>query len=296
MSKSKIEWTDRTWNPVTGCTKISPGCQNCYAERMSKRLAGRAGYPEDNPFRVTFHHDRLNEPLKWNKPSRIFICSMGDLFHDSVSDEQIDLVFAVMAMAKQHTFLLLTKRAERMAAYINKHDRLEQIRKMTWVAYPGYTYLNTPVPYWPMPNVWLGVTAENQEQADKRIPILLQTPAEVRFVSVEPMLAQVDLESIPFDRYTKMNVLQGCGITTRPGTMGQSIPNIYSNKLDWVICGGESGPGARPMHPDWARSLRDQCKFAGVPFFLKQMPINGKLVKMPELDGVVWNDYPEVQA
>lgn len=246
MAETKIEWANKTWNPVTGCTKISPGCQNCYAERMSKRLAGRAGYPKDDPFKVTLHPDRLDEPLKWKKPSRIFVCSMGDLFHYDVPDEYISEVFDVMCQCPDHIFQVLTKRPERMSHFIKSY-----LGKISG-------------------HIWLGVTAENQEQADKRIPILLQIPAAVRFVSVEPMLGYVALSHVEFDRWTTMNVLEGCGITTRPGAMGQCIPNCGCEKLNWVICGGESGPGARPMHPDWARSLRDQCKVAGVPFFFKQ--------------------------
>jgi protein gp37 len=177
-----------------------------------------------------------------------------------------------MTPIEPHTFMILTKRPENALKYI--------------------TYA---LPRWgnkPFKNLWLGVTAENQEQADKRIPILLQTPAAVRFVSVEPMLGPVDLEDVQFDKFTRMNVLEGCGITTRPRTAGQSMPNCYCNKLDWVICGGESGPGARPAKEEWVRDLKNQCVASGTKFFLKQMEVDGKLVKMPELDGKVWDEYP----
>ena len=228
MGKSKIEWCDRTWNPVTGCTKISPGCANCYAERMSKRLAGRCGYPTLDPFKVTAHSERLGEPARWRKPSRVFVCSMGDLFHDDVPNSFIWEVFMQMRSTEIHTFLILTKRPERMKFIIS------------WLRDRGM---------WPLNHVWLGVTCENQEQANKRIPVLLQIPAAVRFVSVEPMLSPVDI-SLWF-------------------VSGYMEPP-YDDVLNWVICGGESGPGARPLHPDWVRSLRDQCQVAGASFLFKQ--------------------------
>jgi len=234
---------------------------------MSKRLAGRAGYPKDDPFKVTLHPDRLDEPLRWRKPSRIFVCSMSDLFHDDVPDEYILKVFDVMHQCPDHIFQVLTKRPERMSEIING-----MVDDGYWGKIPG--------------DIWLGVTAESQEQADKRIPVLLQTPAAVRFVSVEPMLGPVDLLNIQINIDTELDALNG--------THGIMKPYRYvNNNLDWVICGCESGPGARPINIGWARSLRDQCKSAGVSFFLKQMPINGKLVKMPELDGLVWSEYPE---
>jgi protein gp37 len=231
---TKIEWATDTWNPITGCTKISEACQNCYAERMSKRLAGRCGYPEGEPFRVTLHPDKLDQPMRWKKPRMIFVCSMGDLFHEDVPNSFLDQIFAVMAKAEQHIFLLLTKRPKRAKEYILRAMYDENCNYQGW--YEAINDLEIP-DVTPMENVWLGVTAENQQRADERIPILMQIPAAKRFVSIEPMLGMVDL-SIP--------------------------PHI-----DWVICGGETGPGARPMHLDWVRSLRDQCQAAGVPFFFK---------------------------
>jgi protein gp37 len=233
MGNSKIEWTDKVWNPVTGCSKISPGCDNCYAYSMSKRFCKEWGLSADDPFKVTIHPDRLNQPINWKKPSKIFVCSMADLFHDDVPTEFISDVFRVMEQAKQHTFLILTKRPERMRQLING-------------VVTGWETEHRK-------HIWLGVTAENQEQANKRIPVLLQIPAAVRFVSVEPMLGTVDI-----NQYLPHN------------------PRLFSERnghkgfLDWVICGGESGPGARPMHPDWVRNLRDQCQTAGVPYFFKQ--------------------------
>ena len=222
-TKSKIEWTDATWNPVTGCAKISPGCTNCYAERMAYRFAGCNGYPErPHHFDVTLHPERLEQPLRWRKPRRVFVVSMGDLFHEDVPDDYIREVFWTMQRAGWHTFQVLTKRPRRMAAWFAKRQ-------------------DAPV----LPNVWLGVTVEDQQRADERIPYLLECPAAVRFVSAEPLLGPIDLRA----------------------WLG---PVSTWERLDWVICGGESGPGAQPMHPDWARALRDQCVSAGVPFFFKQ--------------------------
>jgi len=260
MSKHKIGWLNipgykgETWNPVVGCSKVSAGCENCYAEAMAKRLKSM-GLPQyqdvvdDNGWTgvVAEVQGTLRKPLHWKKPRAIFVCSMGDLFHESVSESAIDWVYTTMAQAYQHIFIVLTKRPQRAVKWYRKR---------------GFT-----VEYYePFPNVWLGVTAENQETANKRIPDLLKVPAAVRFVSVEPMLGAVDLLSIPYNSLGalhKMNALNGYG------GWGDYDRNKY--KLDWVICGGESGPHARPMNPDWARDLRDQCKAAGVPFFMKQM-------------------------
>lgn len=292
MAKTKIEWATHSWNPVTGCTPISEGCENCYARRMAKRLAGRCGYPAVDPFRATIHPERLDEPFRWKKPRRVFVCSMSDLFHKDVPDEFVWKVFDVMfeAGGDKHIYLILTKRPERMHKFIRNIEDWDSSEA---------------------PHIWLGVTAENQQRADERIPILLQIPAAVRFVSVEPMLGLVDLTGIRFDRNTIMNVLEGCGINRLSPC--QSIPNAFCEKIDWVICGGETGPGARPMHPDWVRSLRDQCQDSGVPFFFKQWGEfeylrqgakngDGKIVahKVGKkragrlLDGREWNEMPEV--
>ncbi len=252
---TNVEWATTTWNPVTGCSKISPGCQNCYAEKMSKRLAGRFGYPKDDPFKVTFHLDRLEQPQKWRKQRRVFVCSMGDLFHGDVPFSHVDQVFNAAFHAPQHIYIILTKRPLRMQQYF------ESCRER-----------GIPVLHWERHGLklWKGVTAENQNRADKRIPILLQIPAKVRFVSVEPMLERIDLECFPET---------GC-------------PSDHLDRLSWVICGGESGPNRRPAKTDWIRDLKDQCVNAGVPFFLKQMEVNDKLVKMPELDGRIWDQFP----
>jgi len=240
---------------------------------MSKRLAGRCGYDKDEPFKVTLHPNRLDEPLRWKKPRRVFVCSMGDLFHEAVNFEFINRIWATMfsAVCHKHTFMILTKRPERMLEFFEWTQK--RIRQGIF----GVEFERN--------HIWLGVTAENQEQADKRIPILLQIPAAVRFVSVEPMLGALDLLSNDY--------LGGCINCEICLDNPKSCINLAQNrKLDWIICGCETGPGARPMHSDWVMSLRDQCQYAGVPFFLKQMEINGKIVKMPKLDGKVWDEMP----
>lgn len=253
---TKIEWvarpgtTPEAWNPVTGCTKVSPGCANCYAERMARRLAGRYGYPEaPDHFNVTLHPDRLEDPLHWRKPRTVFVCSMGDLFHEDVSDDLIYRVWLTMGRTQKHTYQVLTKRAQRAREWLTKHVGSDSAKVL--------------------PNVWLGVTAENQEQADKRVPHLLKTPAIVRFVSIEPMLGPVDDPWLPRYDYRPTydyfrSFLEALGETT-DGKPVKIVPGV-----DWVIVGGESGPGARPMHPDWVRNVRDQCADADVPFFFKQ--------------------------
>ncbi len=277
---TKIEWTDETYNPVTGCTKVSAGCRSCYAERMSKRLAGRCGYPEvPHHFDVTLHPDRLDQPLHWRKPRRIFVCSMGDLFHEDVPNDYITMVFDVMcdARTQEHTFQVLTKRPEHISEWLN------------WVAqyWPGDSPFSI---CWEVtghaPSVWIGVSAENQETADERIPILLDTPAAVRFVSCEPLLGPVDLSRWLGD--TVMDCPVHGPMSRKYWTTQKSCtlcmdeircsagdaPNFIRNTrpgIEWVIVGGETGPGARPMNPDWARDIRDQCQEAGVPFFFKQM-------------------------
>lgn len=261
MSATKIEWADAVWNPTTGCTPVSEGCENCYAKRFAYRLRGRFGYPEDDSFRVTLHPERLDEPLRWRNPKRVFVNSMGDLFHPDVPDDFIDQVFNIMALAYWHTFLVLTKRPARMTGLLaDDPSRFS----FNWTS-------------WPLPNVWLGVSVENQQAADERIPILLQTPAAVRFVSVEPMLGPVDLTRIHLGGLHEHDALTGWQTyyhRRRPKAKRFEEPCTSLNtgqKIDWVICGGETGPNARPCHPDWVRSLRDQCQEAGVPFFFKQV-------------------------
>lgn len=315
-----IEWTNATWNPTVGCTIVSPGCTNCYAMGQAARLLdGNPATPhyKDTTRRVNGNavwtgklalapDDILLQPLKWKRPRMIFVNSMSDLFHESVHDEWIDEVFAVMALAPQHTFQVLTKRADRMRDYfagdrwrredpvcaaikqvatlVHPHDPIAAYN-MAWDA-PG----GGCTPLFPLPNVWLGVSAEDQARADERIPDLLATPAAVRFISAEPLLGPIDFRSIDADGESVMDVLYPRTWEeewedwrdTEPTeeqaresffdwfSLGTMPTGRMHHRLDWVIVGGESGPGARPMHPDWARSIRDQCAAAGVPFFFKQ--------------------------
>lgn len=249
MASTKIEWAEKVWNPITGCLPISEGCDHCYAKRQARRFKGRYGYPADDPFRVTVHWDRIEQPMHWIKSTSIFVCSMADLFHPDVPLNVTKDIFDVMRRSANmygHTFMVLTKRPKRMAEFIELlvKDKGPDFRR------------------WPMPFVWLGVTAENQKRADERIPILLQIPAAVRFVSVEPMLSEIDMRIVP------------CGACNHPGdVLNWPCPSCKGRRFewpDWVICGGETGPGARPMHQDWVRSLRDQCVAASVPFFFKK--------------------------
>jgi len=247
VQRTKIPWTDAVWNPITGCSPISPGCEHCYAKRMANRLRGRFGYPKQNPFAVTFHPDRLEEPLRWRKPRRIFVCSMGDIAHEEIyesgrCEEWYEAIWRVMARCPQHTFMLLTKRPEGL------HH-----------AY-GDAFLAGCGADFPLPNVWVGVTAEDQEQADKRIPIILSIPAAVHFVSVEPMLSEIQMR----DDWLRE-------AWTGPGAFhGAREDHNRVPRLGWMICGAETGPGARPMDPLWAERLYHQCKEAGVPFFFKK--------------------------
>lgn len=227
MGKTKIEWATDVWNPVTGCTKVSQGCKHCYAERFARRMGKDFS-------QVELHPERMAAPLHWKKPRRVFVNSMSDLFHERVPDEFIWDILRVAIEAKHHTFLILTKRAERMLAFF------------------GRTYWRLSRP----DNIWFGVSVEDQRTADERIPLLLKTPVAKRFISAEPLLGAIDLR-----QYLPLLVDTLDGPKNLIG---------YPPMLDWVIVGGESGPGARPMHPDWARSIRDQCQAVGVPFFFKQ--------------------------
>lgn len=301
---SRIEWTDATWSPATGCAPISEGCQNCYARRMANRLRGRCGYPKENPFKVTLHPERLDEPLKWRKPRKVFVCSMSDLFHPDVPFDYITQVFDVMCSWRWpnkeaerigdeslledpgHTYMVLTKRPERVQDWL----------QWLFEYWPGDSPVNVNLSAEGHfgRHIWLGVTAENQRRADERIPILLQIPAAVRFVSIEPMLGPVDLTKINQGSDSWINALTGDWIGYHHYGGAWTVNNSYP-RLDWVICGSESGPNRRPAKIEWIRDLRDQCKAAGIPFFLKQMEVDGKVVKMPELDGKIWAQFPEVQ-
>jgi len=289
MSQTKIEWTQRSWNPVMGCSKVSPGCKNCYAIRMAWRLQHNPkmadryqgltekmeGGNVNWTGQVMLNRDALYLPMRVKKPTLWFVNSMSDLFHEGLSEAEIAEVFAVMAMTPQHTYQVLTKRPFRMNDMFLKGDFKTlvetRLHAAVMVPPPGKYYTITldkqnRLP-WPLPNVWLGTSVENQQAADDRIPYLLATPAAVRFLSCEPLLGPVDLTIIPkttADAGTFLfNVLNASS-----GTEDLSLWGFTT--IDWVIAGGESGPGARPMHPDWVRRLRDQCTAAGVPFFFKQ--------------------------
>ena len=240
MQRSSIEWTDITWNPVTGCTKISPGCAHCYAATIAERFRGVPGHPYEQGFDLQLRPERLEQPLRWRKPRTIFVNSMSDLFHPEVPERYIADVFEVMAAASRHRFQVLTKRAERLAQ------------------------LASSLP-WP-DRIWMGVSVEYQRWTT-RIDHLRGTPAAIKFLSCEPLLGPLNLDL---------------------------------NGIDWVIVGGESGARARPMKADWARSIRDQCKDTGTPFFFKQWGsrnASGKWVGKKRagrtLDGLVWDEFPE---
>ncbi|MEO0385059.1 MAG: phage Gp37/Gp68 family protein [Pseudomonadota bacterium] len=344
--KTSIEWTQRagtigaTWNPVRGCSRVSEGCRNCYAETLAARFSGDGQWGRGLAFWATRPDGKkdsrwtgkvmaapdhvLLQPLHWKAPRTIFVNSTSDLFHEDLPDEVIDQVFAVMALCPQHTFQVLTKRPERMRDYFAEtwqpapartikvggedaripaqkrgDDRWDQIdRAIDDIAlddlfdqdrFWGENGSLIGRPKWPrepLPNVWLGTSVEDQPTAEARIPHLLQTPAAIRFISAEPLLGPVDLQR-NIGGTLWIGGQRGCGGTHRhSGKAGETIHGIYHANdprqrhhhhddrckpgLDWVICGGESGPGARPMHPDWARNLRDQCAAAKVPFFFKQ--------------------------
>lgn len=296
---TKIEWCEKTWNPVIGCTKISPGCKNCYAEIMAKRLKGvyeskstdsLRGYakvidsgPDGSQWsgKTFFNEEKIYESLSWKKPRHIFVCSMADLFHDTVLDSWIDRVMAMIALTPRHTYHILTKRPERMEEYFSrgKNKLAEAWKEACYEIGVGsgdddvdtppcfihnrcFGYTEKSTTEWPLTNLCLDVTIENQEMANYRIPFLLRTPAAKRGVSVEPMLGEIDFYDITLNG-EYYNTLKGFGdISGSNGKFG-------GPKIDWVICGGESGSKARPTHPDWVRSLRDQCQDAGTPFFFK---------------------------
>lgn len=310
-----IEWTDETWNPVTGCTKVSSACDFCYAETMHERFHGKGSLAE-----VTLHPERLEEPLRWRKHRKVFVNSMADLYHESIPTDFLARVFAVMASAAAHDFQILTKRHGRMRSLLRsdafREDVIEHYEDVTRL--PLSRMQRDPSEWWPLPNVWLGVSVENQKWADVRVPALLDTVAAVRFLSCEPLLGPVDLTPhMPVTPYWDPRGTEEWGV-------------------DWVIVGGESGPHARPMHQDWARSLRDQCVDAGTAFFFKQwgewapaaesrpgrngrrrvylradgvevalgdsgessvrLDRVGKKAAGRELDGQTWDEYPSVEG
>ena len=285
--KSKIAWTEATWNPVSGCSKVSEGCRNCYAERDWPRLSRLVpAYAGRNFENVACHPDRLDQPFRWKRPRKIFVNSMSDLFHPDVPEDFIDRVFAIMALCPQHTFQILTKRPERMNRYMLhlEDEELDRIlyRKEMVMCTPEWSRSNEFNGPWPeFPNVWLGVSVEDQKTADERIPLLLKTPAAVRWVSIEPMIGPVSFRW----RY-------GNGFKTDPATGIQSRNHLDGlRSLDWIVVGGESGPQARPMEAEWVRKITYECEEARVPLFVKQLgaaysdPVDGiagASLKIPE--------------
>ena len=237
--KSSIEWTNATWNPVTGCTKISPGCDNCYAERFSERFRGVPGHPFESGFDLHPRPERVEQPLTWKKSRMIFVNSMSDLFHKKIPEQLVHSVFDTMEKADWHTFQVLTKRSSLMRDFINKR------------------YRDKPVPN----HIWLGVSVEDGLRKS-RVTHLQETNAPVRFLSVEPLLGEIE--------------------------------NLDLHGIHWVIVGGESGPGYRPMRVDWARQVRDECKRAGVAFFFKQWGGYRPKSGGRELDGQLWDEFPDV--
>ncbi len=313
MSKSGISYCDETWNVTAGCTKVSPGCENCWAcELTANRLDRLSAYhglahkTEGGHYQwtgeVRLLEKNLDQPLDWRKPRVVFVNSQSDLFHESVPDEYIDRVLEVAAITPWHQYLILTKRPERMLPYFTEGETPVRLRVALGASshWPNqlvkalrHIYKDDRqaiddgdfVGRWPLPNVILGVTAENQEEADRRIPILLQTPAAKRWLSIEPMLGPMDLR-----RYLDVQVL-----TT--SSYYPPLPDTLP-KLDFVVVGCESGPNARPMEIDWVRSIRDQCVAAGVAFYFKQSAFSmdgsekTSLVHLPYLDGKQWIQTP----
>ena len=316
--KSSIEWTEATWNPVTGCTKVSEGCDHCYAETFAERFRGVTGHPYEQGFDLKLWPERLDMPLHWKKPRLVFVNSMSDLFHDDVPDWFIYAIWRVMAETPQHTYQILTKRPARMARWFSlladtggdapptlwrpgedaygktfgaTREEFEVVRNSgrgrmweAWrlslgeppegAAHPSFDWLEGDR-WWPtvLPNVWLGTSIENQKWADVRIPHLLRTPAAVRFLSCEPLLGPINLDLL---------------------TLRAEGPELYTRAeyIGWVIVGGESGPEHRPMNPEWARSLRDQCVAAEVPFFFKQWGGRTPKTGGRDLDGRTWDEMP----
>ncbi len=335
--KTNIEWTDATWNPIRGCSRISEGCRNCYAEGVANRFKGE-GLPYEGLIassgawngNIKLIHSILDKPVRWRKPRKIFVNSMSDLFHENLSDGDIDKVFSIMLACelfdRKHTFQVLTKRAERMHKYFTQRSpeelvmawadaglRLvvidagnttfaEYVANQTchdWNEYgPKYGSEYKPFGHlknvFPLPNVWLGVSVEDQKTAYERIPFLLETPAATRWISAEPLIGPIDFSGMWADPVVHINMLE---------------------KLDWVVVGGESGKNARPIQPTWVRTIRDQCLAVEVPFFFKQwgefapnwfnddsgnkidgsewIDRQGKKIAGRTLDGKLWNQFPE---
>ncbi|HWU21058.1 MAG TPA: phage Gp37/Gp68 family protein [Nocardioides sp.] len=271
--QSHIQWTDATWNTVSGCTRVSPGCERCYIDRTPPfRMNGRRfdGPGIGATTGVILHEDRLTLPLSWRKPRRVFVNSLSDLFHQSVPDEHIAKVFATIALTPQHSYQILTKRPGRMRSLLASGQWQYQVHvnANNLLAAQGHEKRHA-MPWafqWPLPNAWLGVSTESQRWAETRIPLLLETPAAVRFISAEPLLGEI--------RLTRLKRRNGWLIDALGGAAASPDGEVYAytpSVLDWVIVGGESGPGARPMDWLWAMDLVVQCGGHHVPVFVKQL-------------------------
>ncbi len=256
---TKINWCDETWNPITGCSPISPGCANCYAKQMAQRLKGRYGYPVDDPFKPTPHRDKLGLPLLWKKPRRIFVCSMGDLFHNDVGVAYPAEVIAATTLCPQHRFLILTKRPTGMLMFFDWARYTEGGNENISEAREDMIFDERDPCDWDpeFPNLWLGTSCENQEYADKRIPHLLKIPAAVRWLSLEPLLSPIDIRK----------------------WLGPIFPKLCPPEegILWTVIGCESGHGRRPCKIEWVHSIVEQCQAANVPVWVKQIEIDGKV-------------------
>lgn len=333
MGNTSIEWTDKTWSPIRvrvkadaatiardkgytslvqiadrmagrvgpHCEHVSPGCANCYAGTNNRRClpSNGTGLPYDRRSRdlvESFVDERiLLEPLKWKGPQRIFVENQSDLYGEWVTDEMIDQVEAVMALSPRHTYQVLTKRPERMGRHAFREDRYDRLLDAADRIRAYHPELcSVPISHptrFPLRNVHRGVSCEDQAAADKRIPWLLQTPAAVRFLSCEPLLGEISLKRIRMPE-TMFGYVDVDAITADRYRHAQLV-GFGGPRIDWVIAGSESGPGARPMDEDWVRWLRDECEAAGTAFFYKQKTVGGKKISTPLLDGRTWVQFPE---
>jgi len=281
--KTGISWTDATWNPLRGCRRVSPECEHCYAEKVAGRFhgpgeayeglvtLGKHGYRWNGKVHTIEKH--MFDPLHWRRPREIFVNSMSDLFYEEVSDTFIALVFSIMAKAHWHRFQILTKRGGRMRDWFETKEACAAKEEARSMGQP-----------WPLPNVWLGVSVGLQDYM-YRVAELLSTPAAVKFVSAEPLIGPLDFTNVPCPGEHEPG--ENC-----PVCGGRGKIDAFMEGLDWVITGCESGAGARPMDDDWARSIRDQCNAASVPFYLKQMRVDGVKTELPFLDGRQWMEKP----
>lgn len=316
--RHKIEWTEETWNPVTGCTKVSLGCKYCYAERLFPKV-----YPGRDFSDVLFHEDRLHKPFRWRKPRLVFVNSMSDLFHESLDDDTLDRILAVMALTPRHTYQILTKRAERMREYLNAPGRRSDVMlAAAIVAFDEYTKHGRSLPQgacwgnesgfpavtcsfgWPLPNVWWGASAEDHETFKQRYEHLQHVHAAVRWLSLEPLLGPINLRrALPECECGDMrhhHPDDGPCVFNRRRDLARCFQDCKQFRpmwpaVDWVVVGGESGPGSRPIKPILVRSLRDQCVTGGVPFFFKQW---GGLTSKSggrDLDGRTWDEMPRAR-